>query len=95
MHKIAGQLKWLVWKNLMVAQRNRCSSLFQFLSPILVCLIVLGFQVLTNSVIGIKVVNPPVYPIDTKLSKCYKPSNCTTIGYGIVGPPTPWTEYVV
>ncbi len=78
-----------------MAQRNKCSSLFQFVSPLLVCLVVLGFQSLTDSVVGLDLVNPPVTPVEHKLAKCQKPSNCTTIGYGILGDPTPWTDYAV
>ena len=89
------QIKHLVLKNLLISWRNKLSTIFQFVSPFLVCFIILGLQYLAEDFNDISVINPPSKNIPFRLNRCSKPTDCISIGIGVYGKANRWVNYTV
>ena len=74
-------------KNYLIMRRNKKVTIFQWVSPILVCLLLVFWQSIANTITDITEIEPPI-TFPEKISKCVPPedsdSKCTTIGYGII-----------
>jgi len=78
------QIKLMLWKNFLVFTRSLKPTVFQLLTPILICIILVFLQILMNYYSkNVKNLNPDIVPLEI-LEKCSYPENCTTIGYGII-----------
>ena len=78
-------LKLLTWKNYLVHNRNKKITFCQMISPVVLCFILFGFQLIVNSFSNETILNPPV-SIATPLQTCI-PGNsgtCVSLGYTIV-----------
>lgn len=77
------QTRLMTWKNYLVFSRNIKPTIFQLTTPIAICIILVLVQsLMDNFTEGFINKNPELIPIS--LDKCLYPSNCTTIGYGII-----------
>ena len=78
-------LKLLTWKNYLVHRRSLKTSLCQIFSPIVLCLILLGFQSIANQLTNYTNVNPsnlvanPLPPCTPGVT-----DTCTTLGYVVI-----------
>lgn len=78
------QTKLMTWKNFLVFSRNLKPTIFQMLTPVIICLILLTLQGLVNNFSEDLIdKNPKIISLD-KLEKCVYPEDCVTIGYGII-----------
>ena len=77
----------LLNKNFIIIKRNKKVTLFQLLSPVLVCLLIIFWQTIANIVTEYTEINPEISS-PSKISKCISPEYsslpCITIGYGII-----------
>jgi hypothetical protein len=78
------QTKLMLWKNFLVFTRSLKPTVFQLLTPILICIILVFLQILMNYYSkNVKNLNPEIVPLQN-LEKCTYPEDCTTIGYGLI-----------
>ena len=83
-NKFTKQTRLMIWKNYLVALRNYKLSLFQIITPIFICLLLVVLQVIMNVYNSLYInKNPGVIPIN-KIDKCVNPSDCITIGYALI-----------
>ena len=75
----------LTIKNFLVHTRNKKSTFCQLLSPLILCLILFGFQAIANSFAKQTEINPSI-SIATPLKKCISgdSSTCVSLGYVII-----------
>jgi hypothetical protein len=82
--KFKKQTALMTWKNYLVASRNPKLALFQIITPIFICVLLVVLQQIMNIYNSIYVIdNPDNYNLST-LDKCLNPSDCVTIGYAII-----------
>jgi hypothetical protein len=78
------QTKLMLWKNYLVFKRSLKSTIFQIITPILICSLLLFLQILMNYYSSnVKNLNPDVVKLNN-LERCTYPEDCTTIGYGLI-----------
>ena len=78
------QSKLMIWKNYLVSTRNYKPTLFQLITPIAICILLICLQY-TLDVYNSHFINKDPEIIELKnVSKCLYPDDCTTIGYGII-----------
>ena len=78
------QTKLMMWKNYLVFTRSLKPTVFQLITPVLICLILLSLQGLMNIYSNnVKNLSPQVVNLHN-LEKCRYPEDCTTIGYGLI-----------
>jgi hypothetical protein len=78
------QTKLMMWKNYLVFTRSLKPTVFQLITPVLICIILLSLQGLMNFYSeNVKNLNPKVVDLEN-LEKCVYPEDCTTIGYGLI-----------
>ena len=78
------QLKLMLWKNYLLFKRNIRLTIFQILTPILMCLMLIWMQSLTDTYNTIQEIREPEIKKLNNITRCIYPDDCTTIGYGIV-----------
>ena len=82
-------------KNFLLAKRSKRNFYIGLLMPVLICLSIFYVQYLIeNTKSKTKTPNPIPEKIDI-IPKCYKPKNCTSIGYFIIGETEPWIDQVM
>ncbi len=69
----------LLYKNYKIFIRNIKGSCCLLISPFFICLLIYLFQLISNEVSDIHVVNPPVLTPDNKLTKCIG-DQCVSVG---------------
>jgi hypothetical protein len=78
------QTRLMTWKNYLVFSRNIRPTMFQLLTPVMICFLLLFLQSLVNNFTkGLENKNPEEIPLKS-INKCKYPEDCTTIGYGII-----------
>jgi hypothetical protein len=82
--KFCKQTKLMTWKNYLVFSRNIKPTVFQIFTPVFICLILVVLQILVNNFNSSFVNMDPVPVRLENLQKCMYPSDCATIGYGII-----------
>ncbi len=94
MYEKIGQTRLMFWKNFLIFSRNAKTTIFQFFTPIGVCLLLLLIQALCTN-FSQSIVNKDPQPVTlTNLTKCEYPDDCTTIGYGVISKKNKTNEYV-
>ena len=69
----------LMWKQYLLFKRNIKSTLFQLLTPVFICIFLVGLQEFANYGFQVNVMpNPPVVSV-SKIPQCYG-SDCITLG---------------
>ncbi|KAL4471570.1 hypothetical protein ABPG74_008463 [Tetrahymena malaccensis] len=92
--------KILLWKNFIIQKRNLKGLLFILFGPLVICLIIIGFQYLADDQTQHSDLNPPLHPM-APIIPCEKyqddPINCFTFGYGVIGDEkaSPWIDYAI
>jgi ABC-type multidrug transport system ATPase subunit len=89
------QVRLLIWKQALVFSRNLKSTLFQFFTPILICIFLVLLQQLSNYAASLNtVLNPDTTSINS-IPKCTG-SDCITLGVAYTSPSrTNLTDYVL
>jgi len=78
------QTRLMTWKNYLVFTRNIRPTIFQLLTPVMICILLLFLQgIVDNFSKGLENKNPEIIPLKN-INKCKYPEDCTTIGYGII-----------
>jgi len=78
------QTKLMVWKNFLLFKRNFKLTLFQMITPVFICVMLIFMQQLTKYYTeNTERRNPDINTLEN-MTRCYKPNNCTTIGFGVV-----------
>lgn len=86
-------LKLLLRKNFLLYKRNYRTTLFQILTPIIVCLFLVILQAIADDVLDYSDVNTSVYEMDT-FPKCIG-DDCITIGVATTGSQNHFTSYIL
>lgn len=82
--KFWKQTRLMTWKNYLVFRRSLKPTIFQLLTPVGICMILLMLQSIVNNFSqGFVNKDPEVIPLNS-LNKCAYPDDCTTIGYGVI-----------
>ena len=89
-------LKLLLWKNFIMAKRNRKNIIILFLTPLAICTVLITLQAIADHVVGNNIINPPIQSTNY-LKKCENPKEeCVTLGYAILGNKTSeWIDYTL
>jgi len=78
------QANLMIWKNYLVFYRSLKSTIFQILTPVFMCMILIFLQALLDSFSdGMILKNPEIISLP-KIDKCRIPEDCITLGYGII-----------
>lgn len=78
------QTKLMLWKNYLVFTRSLKPTIFQLITPILICTLLLFLQILMKYYSSnVKNLNPQIVQLNN-LERCTYPEDCTTIGYGLI-----------
>jgi len=88
-NKFLLHLSLLLKKNYIIQRRSPRTLMFQILTPFLVCLLILYWQSLAESVFSGIEIDSKISPI-SNIQKCFHslddPDNCNTIVYSIIVP---------
>lgn len=82
--KFCKQTKLMTWKNYLVFSRNIKPTVFQIFTPVFICIILVVLQILVNNFNSSFINMDPVPTHLDNLHRCLYPSDCATIGYGII-----------
>jgi hypothetical protein len=81
---LCKQTRLMIWKNYLVFSRNIKPTIFQIFTPIFICIILVFLQVLVNNFNSSFINKEPIQIHLENLHRCEYPSDCATIGYGII-----------
>ena len=79
---ILKQVRILLWKNFIIFKRNYKTTLFQFITPIAVCLLLFFLQRLTLAYTT-SFKNKIPKTKDLRINKCTFPEDCITVAYSL------------
>eukprot|EP01017_Pseudomicrothorax_dubius_P016346 TRINITY_DN18554_c0_g1_i1.p1 TRINITY_DN18554_c0_g1~~TRINITY_DN18554_c0_g1_i1.p1 ORF type:complete len:199 (+),score=42.84 TRINITY_DN18554_c0_g1_i1:152-748(+) len=88
------QILLLLQKNLIIFKRNRRVTLFQLLTPLLVSLLLVTWQNVSERIFRVEIIDPDVESQES-MYKCQVPDDCISIGYGVIGPREDWIDFVM
>jgi hypothetical protein len=78
------QTNLMIWKNYLIFLRNIKMTIFQLLTPIFICVLLILMQfILDEFSTGYINKDPELIPLEN-IAQCKFPDDCITIGYGIV-----------
>lgn len=86
-------LKLLLWKNFLLYKRNYRTTVFQILTPIIICIFLVVLQAIADDVLEYSDVNTHIYSMQT-FPKC-RGDGCITLGVGTTGPQNNFTSYIL
>jgi hypothetical protein len=83
-NSLIKQIRLMTWKNFLIFTRNLKPTIFQMMTPILICILLVFIQMLVdNFAQGLINKNPEILKLN-EIPKCKYPEDCITIGYGII-----------